>query len=107
MITTIRDLSDQTGIPSGTIHARIKVYPINTEATRQGCNELVYPIGVLEAWHAKVDNIISGSTRSLTGFIKAGAWAKKKGKPLESNPYCYNTEIKQYCAWAAGWHDAK
>lgn len=107
MTTTIRELSEQTGIPAETLRARAKVYPINADVIRQGRNEFGYPDGALEAWHAKVDNIISGSTRSITGFIKSGANAKRKGKPLESNPYCYNTEIKQFCAWAAGWHDAK
>ncbi len=107
MTTTIRELSDQTGIPVHTFHSRMKAYPINSEPTRHSRNELIYPEGALAAWHSKIDGIISGSTCSITGFIKAGSNAKRKGKPLESNPYCYNTEIKKFCAWAAGWHDAK
>jgi hypothetical protein len=40
-------------------------------------------------------------------IIKEAKTAKQNGIPKHENPYKYNSEIKEFCLWAAGWQDAK
>lgn len=106
-ITTMQELAEATGYTRETLRSRARSYPIKSQPVAIIRSEKIYAIGALDEWHAKTEALVGIKQHSISGFIKAGASSKRKGSPLQSNPYCYNTEIREYCAWAAGWHDAK
>lgn len=66
-----------------------------------------YKDGVLLEWHKRCERIINGHSMKAKQAIEDGATARLEGVLPSSNPYSYKSELRNYCAWAAGWHDEK
>tara|TARA_R110000772_G_scaffold43692_1_gene100652 strand:- start:8458 stop:8790 length:333 start_codon:yes stop_codon:yes gene_type:complete len=106
-ITTIHQLAIATGTQYKTLIQRTANYPIPEKPRSKYRGRKVYRIGVLENWHKITENIINCRGHSVQVEIKEGEQAKLMGKRLKSNPYVYVSELGKFCAWAAGWVDAK
>lgn len=46
-------------------------------------------------------------TRYQLQVLKQGELAKRKGTPIDKNPYLEKSDVQEYCLWAAGWNDTK
>jgi len=106
-ITTIRQLADKLGVSRYVLDGRQRNYPINSEYTiKNGVRH--YKKGVLVEWHKRCERINAGDlTLGVSVVINEGKDARLKGVPLDENPHSYRGDIRRFCAWAAGWHDAK
>jgi hypothetical protein len=106
MITTIRQLAAHTGVNRELLDQRQKNHPITAKyKVKSGVRH--YRNGDLLKWHERCERVINGYSKKSAKAIEEGVDARFNGEPLSSNPYGYNSDICSYCAWAAGWHDAR
>lgn len=105
-VYTLAQLSKKLNVPRQTLEKRWKHYPVQAEHTMIGKSR-VYADGVLEAWHARVEQMLCGLDITLTVCINQGEQAARNGVDYSENPYEKDTDIRRFCAWCAGWNDEK